>query len=131
VMVYIEPSMWLQIRQVLISLVLTGVFSIALSLACSSLFSRTATATASAYAALAVFCGGTMLVWLLRDAPFGHGTVVIALTMNPIAAGLAVIRMPGFEPYQLIPASWWFAACASMICMALVILRTHQLTRPQ
>lgn len=131
VMVYIEPSMWLQIRQVLISLVLTGVFSIALSLACSSLFSRTATATASAYAALAVFCGGTMLVWLLRDAPFGHDTVVIALTMNPIAAGLAVIRTPGFAQYQLIPASWWFAACASMVCMALVIFRTHQLTRPQ
>ncbi len=131
VMVYIEPSMWLQIRQVLICLVFTGLFSVTLSLACSSLVSRTAMATATSYAVLAVMCGGTMLVWLLRDAPFGHDTVVGALMMNPIAAGLAVIRAPGFAEYQLIPGSWWFATCASTICMALVILRTHQLTRPQ
>jgi ABC-type transport system involved in multi-copper enzyme maturation permease subunit len=130
VMVYIEPSMWLQIRQVLICLAWTAVFSITLSLACSSLLSRTATATAASYALLAAVCGGTMLVWLLRDAPFGHATVIGALMMNPIAAGLAVIGTPGFAEYPLIPGSWWFAAFASTLCMALVIFRTHQLTRP-
>jgi ABC-type polysaccharide/polyol phosphate export permease len=130
-MVYIEPAMWLQIRQVLICLTFTAVFSITLSLAFSSLLSRTATATAASYGALAAICGGTMLVWLLRDAPFGHGTVVGALTINPLAAGLAVIRAPGFAEYQLIPGSWWFAAFASTLFMTLVVFRTHQLTRPQ
>jgi ABC-type transport system involved in multi-copper enzyme maturation permease subunit len=131
VMVYIEPAMWLQIRQVLICLTFTAVFSLTLSVAFSSLLSRTATATAASYGALAVFCGGTMLVWLLRDSPFGHGTVVWSLTMNPIAAGLAVIGTPGFAEYPLIPNSWWFATFASALFMALVFLRTHQLTRPQ
>jgi len=131
VMVYIEPAMWLQIRQVLICLTFTAVFSLTLSVAFSSLLSRTATATAASYGALAVFCGGTMLVWLLRDSPFGHSTVVWSLTMNPIAAGLAVIGTPGFAEYQLIPNSWWFATFASTLFMALVFLRTHQLTRPQ
>jgi len=131
VMVCIEPAMWLQIRQVLISLTFTAVFCITLSLAFSSLLSRTATATAASYGALAAVCGGTMLVWLLRDAPFGHGAVVGALTINPLAAGLAVIRAPGFAEYQLIPGSWWFAAFASTLFMTLVVFRTHQLTRPQ
>ena len=36
VMVYIEPAMWLQIRQVLICLTFTAVFSLTLSLAFSS-----------------------------------------------------------------------------------------------
>jgi hypothetical protein len=44
---------------------------------------------------------------------------------------LAVIRAPGFAEYQLIPGSWWFAAFASTLFLALVVLRTHQLTRPQ
>jgi len=131
VMVYIEPAMWLQIRQVLICLTLTAVFSITLSLACSSLLSRTATATATAYGALAAVCGGPLLVWLLRDAPFGHGTVTWALTINPIAAALAVIRTPGFAPYPLIPNSWWCASFASAVFLAIVLLQTYRLTRPQ
>lgn len=131
VMVYIEPAMWLQSRQVLICLTFTAVFSITLSLACSSLLSRTATATATAYGALAALCGGPLLVWLLRDAPFGHGTVTWALTINPLAAALAVIRTPGFTQYQLIPNSWWFATFAAALFLAIVVIQTHRLTRPQ
>lgn len=131
VMVYIEPAMWLQIRQVLICLTFTAVFSLTLSLAFSSWLSRTATATAASYGVLAAVCGGTLLVWLGRDAPFGHDVVVAALTINPLAAGLAVIGTPGFAEYQLIPASWWFAAFASTAFLALVVFRTHQLIRPQ
>lgn len=131
VMVYIEPAMWLQIRQVLICLTFTAVFSLTLSLAFSSWLSRTATATAASYGALAAVCGGTLLIWLGRDAPFGHDAVIAALTINPLAAGLAVIGAPGFAEYQLIPGSWWFAAFASASFLALVVFRTHHLTRPQ
>jgi len=42
-----------------------------------------------------------------------------------------VIRTPGFAEYQLIPNSWWFATFASALFLALVFLRTHQLTRPK
>jgi ABC-type polysaccharide/polyol phosphate export permease len=131
VMIYIKPEMWLQIRQVLICLALTGALSISLSFAASSLFHRTALAITAAYAALAVICAGTMFIWLLRDAPFGHETVQWALSINPIAAALSVIRTPGFAEYSLIPINWWITGIASA-CFALVVLvRTHQLTRPQ
>jgi ABC-type transport system involved in multi-copper enzyme maturation permease subunit len=131
VMVYIKPDMWLQIRQVLICLTLTGVFAISLSLAASSLFRRTAVATTVAYAALSVICAGTMFIWLLRDAPFGHQVVEGALVINPIAAALAVIRTPGFTQYSLIPGNWWFIGVASSLCCLVVIIRTHRLIRPQ
>jgi ABC-type transport system involved in multi-copper enzyme maturation permease subunit len=131
VMVYIQPEMWLQVRQVLICLVFTALFSISLSLAASSLFSRTAMATTVAYSALGVFCGGTMLIWLLRDSPFGHATVQWVLTTNPIAPALTVIQTPGFTEYSLIPANWWFVTFASALSATIVLVRTHRLTRPQ
>jgi len=131
VMVYIQPEMWLQVRQVLVCLAFTALLSISLSFAASSLFSRTAMATTVAYSTLGVFCGGTMLIWLLRDSPFGHATVQWALTTNPIAPALTVIRMPGFTQYSLIPANWWFVAFASALSAAIVLLRTRRLTRPQ
>ncbi len=131
VMVYIRPEMWLQIRQVLICLGFTALLSLSLSIAASSLFSRTAMATTVAYSALAVFCGGTMLVWLLRDSPFGHATVQWALTANPIAPALTVIQTPGFTQYTLIPANWWFVAFVSVLSAAIVLVRTRGLSRPQ
>ena len=131
VMVYIRPEMWLQVRQVLICLAFTALLSIGLSFAASSLFRRTAMAMAASYSALAVVCGGTMFVWLLRDSPFGHTAVQWALTINPIAAALTVIETPGFTQYLLIPGNWWFTTAASAFCAAVVLVQTHRLKRPQ
>ena len=107
VMAYIEPGMGLQVRLVLICLALTAVFAMLCSAAVGCLFSRTAPATATAYGVLLAICGLPMLVWMGRDAPFGHDVVESALSFSSIAAAFSVIRMPGFQNYDLIPANWW------------------------
>ena len=131
VMVYIQPDLWLQIQYVLICLSLTSLLAICLSLAASTLFNRTAVAMTVSYAVLMLLCGGTMLIWLLRDAPFGFTIVRTSLVMNPIAAALQVIGTPGFAEYSLIPANWWFTGIASALCSLIVVLQTHRRMRPQ
>ena len=130
VMTWIRPEMWGQILQVLISLASMAVFAILLSTAVGSLFRRTAPATTTAYALLVGLCAGTMLVWLARDAPFGHSTVEAVLTTNPLAASLSVIDMPGFTEYNLVPGNWWFLGYASAFCLVVLIAQTRRLTRP-
>jgi len=71
-----------------------------------------------------------MLVWLARDAPFGHSTVEAVLTTNPLAASLSVIDMPGFTEYNLVPGNWWFLGYASAFCLVVLIAQTRRLTRP-
>jgi ABC-type transport system involved in multi-copper enzyme maturation permease subunit len=131
VMVYIKPELWLEIRQVLICLVLTGLLAIAVSVASSCLFARTAAATSVAYSVLAILCAGTMLVWLLRDTPFGYRTVQWSLTLNPIAAALNVIRTPGFTQYSLVPNNWYFVGGTCLVLAVVVLIQIHRLTRPR
>lgn len=131
VMVYIEPGMELQVKRVVVSLAATAVFSMLLSAAVGSLFLRTAAATAAAYGALLTICALPMLVWMGRDAPFGHSTVEAALTVNPIAAALSVIRMPGFQNYTLIPGNWWFLGICSFISLCVLLGQTYRISRPQ
>jgi hypothetical protein len=102
-----------------------------LSAAVGSLFQRTAAATTAAYVTVIVVFVGPLLVWLGRDAPFGHSVVETALMINPVAAALAIFNMPGFRTYNLTPANWWF--CGAMIVVLFVILRIRvwRLTRPE
>ena len=102
-----------------------------LSAAVGSLFARTAAATAGAYAVLLAVCAVPLLVWLGRDAPFGHSTVEAALSVNPIAAALSVIRMPGFQSYSLIPANWWFLGICSLISLFVLMVQTYRISRPR
>lgn len=131
VMVYIEPGMELQVKRVVACLALTAVFAMLLSAAVGSLFRRTAPATAAAYGVLLSICAIPLLVWLGRDAPFGHATVEAALSINPIAAALSVIRMPGFQHYSLIPANWWFLGICSVVSLIVLIGQTYRISRPQ
>ncbi len=131
VMVYIEPGMELQVKRVVICLAATAVFAMLLGAAVGSLFSRTAAATAGAYGALMSICALPLLVWLGRDAPFGHDTVEKALSINPVAAALSVIRMPGFQNYSLIPENWWFLGIGSVISLIVLIAQTYRISRPQ
>ena len=130
VMVYIEPGMDLQVRRVLACLVATAIFSMLISAAVGSLFLRTAAATAAAYGVLLTICALPLLIWLGRDAPFGHATVEAALTINPVAAALSVIRMPGFQNYALIPGNWWFLGIASILSLCVLIAQTYRISRP-
>lgn len=131
VMVWIKPSIQDQVIQVIICLVLMSVLAVFLSAAASSLFKRTGTATAVSYGVLLVICAGTLLVWMGRDAPFGHETVQSALSINPVAAGLSVIQTPGFTQYDLIPTNWWLTGGMSLFCLIVLCWQTIRLTRPQ
>jgi ABC-type transport system involved in multi-copper enzyme maturation permease subunit len=131
VMMYIDPRMELQIKRVLICLLATAGFSLVLSAAVSSLFRRTAPAITTAYVLLFGICAGTLLVWLGRDAPFGHSAVEAALTINPLAATLSVIKAPGFGQYELLPSNWWFLGLASGCSLLVLVTQTLRLIRPQ
>ena len=131
VMIYIEPGMTFQVQRVVLCLAATAGFAMLLSAATGCLFRRTATATAAAYAVLLSICVIPLLVWLGRDAPFGHDTVEAALTINPVAAALSVIRMPGFRDYVLIPGNWWFLGGASVVSLSVLLIQTYRLSRPQ
>ena len=131
VMMYIEPGMEPQVRRVLFCLLMTAAFSLIVSATVSSLFCRTVPATTTAYVLLFAICAGTLLVWIGRDAPFGHSTVQAALTLNPLAAALSVIKAPGFAEYDLVPANWWFMAWTSLVCVIVLLVQIRRLTRPQ
>lgn len=131
VMMVIMPVLMQQIFYVLISLLLTAFFALLLGATVSSFFHRTAPATIVAYALLVAICGGTMLVWMARDAPFGHDTVQTALLINPMAAALEILEVPGFTGYELMPANWWFVGSACLVLLAVLSVQTWRLTRPQ
>ena len=130
VMIYIKPGLVNQVREVLICLGMTAVFAMFSSALVSSLFRKTAASTVAAYAVLVFVCAGPMLIWLGRDAPFGHQTVESALKINPMAAALNVIRSPGFEIYQLTPTNWYIMGVTSAVCLILFLMRVLRLAKP-
>jgi hypothetical protein len=87
--------------------------------------------TIVAYSLLLAVCCGPLLLWLGRDAPFGHDVVEAALTINPVAAALSVIRLRGFTDYELIPGNWWFLSLGSLVSLAVLFHQTYRVSRPQ
>ena len=131
VMVYIDPGQQFQVQRVVICLALTAVFSMLVSAAAGSFFSRTANATVATYTLLLVVCVAPLLIWLGRDAPFGHDTVEATLSINPIAAALSVIRVPGFRDYDLLPMNWWILGAGSILGLVILLWQTHRLVQPR
>src|SRR5262249_41901182 len=105
-------------------------FALLLSAAVSTLFRSTAAATTAAYLILLTVCVLPFLVWLGREAPFGHATVQTVLTVNPVAAALPASETPGVPQYALLPANWWFIGAASVGLFLLLGVRTWRLCRP-
>lgn len=131
IMILIDTSRWPQARQVLLSLCLTAVFALLSTAAISSLFRRTAPATATAYALLVTLCAGTMLFWLGEDAPFSRHVVEAVLTLNPLAAALSLIEAPGFRDYSLTPGNWYVTIAGCLISLTILVWRTWRLSRAQ
>ncbi|MBX3444779.1 MAG: ABC transporter permease [Planctomyces sp.] len=131
VMVYLDPGQRFQVQRVVICLGLTALFAMLSSAALGSFFARTSHATAASYVLLLGVCALPLLFWLGRDAPFGHDTVEAALTINPIAAALNVIRLPGFRDYALLPAHWWLVGVASAVSLLLLLWQTRRLSQPR
>lgn len=131
VIVFIDPGQRAQIERVVLCLVITAGFATLSTAAIGSLFRQTAPAIATAYTFLIAVCTLPLLVWLGRDAPFGHQTVQTALLVNPIAATLSVIRFAGFRDYDLIPGHWWVMGVVSSASLILLVVQTIRLSRPQ
>ncbi len=131
VMIAVEPLLWPQVWRVLGTLLLSALFALLASAAVGSFFRRTAVATTAAYVLLIALWAGTMLVWLGRDAPFGHAVVEAALRLNPLAAALNLLGTRGFTAYHLLPANWWYLAAGSGLALAVLVLQTRRLVRPQ
>ncbi len=130
VMMVIQPATIGQVQRVLISLGIATMMIVLIS-ACISSFSRTAAAaTATSYGVLLALFAGTFLVWLARGKPFGPIFVERVLALNPTAAALAEIRVPGFESLNLTPISWWIGLAVSAFCLLLLSVRTWLLARP-
>lgn len=129
-LVMIQPVMWLQVNLVLICLVSTAIMALAVSATVGSLFRSTAVSTTMTYVAVISLFLVPLLIWLGRDAPFGHDTVQAALLINPVGAALNVIEAPGFENYNLLPAAWWIAGIVSAIMFAILGVQVWRLTRP-
>jgi ABC-type transport system involved in multi-copper enzyme maturation permease subunit len=131
VMMTLEPTLTVRVGRVVFCLVLTGVFAVLLSAAVSTLFRSTAAATTAAYLALLAVCAGPLLIWLGREAPFGHTTVQAVLSVDPVAAALQASLTPGFTQYELVPANWWIVGSACLALLGLLTVRTWQLWRPE
>ncbi|MFO0847509.1 MAG: ABC transporter permease subunit [Gemmataceae bacterium] len=131
VMTTIKPETVPQVQRVLITLALTAVFTVLVGATASSLFRTTAAATAATYLALVAVCVAPLLVWVGRGVPFGHRVVELALTIDPVAAALHAADTPGFTGYDLLPINWWLTGAASLMLLAILVVRTRQLCRPE
>ena len=131
IMIYMKPDMLPQVLEVMLCLAITALLCMAVSAAISSLVSSTAVATTVSFCCLVGLFAGTMLFWLGRGSPFGHGLVESVLTVNPLAAALSAMQMPGFDSYRLVPANWFIAGGAAAIGFVVLALQTRRLTRPQ
>jgi len=129
IMILIQPAMWLQVNLVLICLVWTAIEALAVSAAVGSLFRTTAVSTTATYIAVIMLFLTPILVWLGRDAPFGHDTVQTALLATPVGAALNVIGAPGFESYDLLPQAWWVAGVVSVVMFTVLGIQVWRLTR--
>jgi ABC-type transport system involved in multi-copper enzyme maturation permease subunit len=131
VMMTIKPALVPQVERVVVCLALTAVFAVLVSAGASTLFRSTAAAMTASYATLLAVCAGPMLVWLGREAPFGHATVTAALSIDPVAAALQAADTPGFTQYQLLPLNWWVVGAACVTLLLFLGVRTWQLCRPE
>lgn len=131
ILMTVKPSLIDQMQRVLVCLIVTAVFTVLVSATVSSLFRSTAQATTAAYLALLTICAGPLLIWLGREAPFGHAAVQAALTISPVAAALQAADTPGFGQYELLPMNWWIIGSACIALLAFLRLRIWQLWRPE
>lgn len=116
---------------VLVSLALTALFSLLLGAACSSLSRRTAPASALAYLVLVALCAGTLVAWLGEGTLFSPALVEHVLVVNPLAAALATMEMPGFEDDHITTTNWCVLGAGSAGLALLLWVRVRQLSRPQ
>ncbi|MCA9174476.1 MAG: ABC transporter permease [Planctomycetales bacterium] len=127
----VAPEKGPEVVRVVASLALVALFCLLVGAVVGSLFRRSAPATACAYAVLLAFFGGTLLIWLGRDAPFGYDVVRSALLLNPAAAALSVIGTADFATYDLLPYSWYWTGAISGVCLIALVFQSWRLSLPE
>lgn len=135
VMIYIKPTMWLQVQNVLICLGFAALYTVSIGAFVGSLFRQTAAATTTCYAVLIVLFLGPLLIWMAQDAPFTHDFVEAALTINPTGAALGIIEFQlseskNFQNYELLPTAWWVAALVSAGALCCFGFQVWRIGRP-
>src|SRR5262249_13388224 len=127
VLLVIEPEQAPRVQRVVTCLLLTAVLVVFVSAAASTFFRSTAASMTASYVVLLTICLGTLLIWLARDAPFGHAAVETVLLINPVAAALQAADMPGFSQYELLPRNWWIIGSTCVVLLIVLSLRTWRL----
>ena len=127
--ILIKPDLGPQIQLVLWCLFWITVQALAISSAVGSLFRYTAVSTSATYVTVIIWFLSPMLVWLAREAPFGHSSVETALLLTPVGAALNVIGASGFEDYQLLPAAWWLSGVISTVMFIVLSFQVWRLNR--
>jgi ABC-type transport system involved in multi-copper enzyme maturation permease subunit len=130
-MIAYRPALIYPFQRVVACLALTAVFAILVSTAASTLFRSTAAATTASYLALLALFLAPLLIWLGREAPFGHAAVQAALLVDPVAAALQAADTPGFSHYDLLPFNWWIIGSLCVALLLFLTIRTWQLYRPE
>ena len=127
--ILIKPDLGPQIQLVLWCLFWITVQALAISSAVGSLFRYTAVSTSATYVTVIIWFLSPMLVWLAREARFGHSSVETALLLTPVGAALNVIGASGFEDYQLLPAAWWISGVISTVMFIVLSFQVWRLNR--
>jgi ABC-type transport system involved in multi-copper enzyme maturation permease subunit len=131
VLMMIRPELRGQVERVIGCLASIALLCVFVSAAASSIFRTTAAATAASYLAIVGVCLFPLLIWLGREAPFGHSTVEQALSISPLAAALAASETPGFAIYELLPLNWWITGSIVVVLLCFLWIRTRRLYRPE
>lgn len=127
----ISEAKFPEVIRVIGSLLLIALFCMMVGAGVGCLFRRAALATVAAYAVLLVFFGGTLLIWLGRDAPFGYDVVRSALLLNPAVAPLSIVGAADFNQYELLPEIWYWTGGISLGFFGLLVFQSWRLTKPE
>lgn len=125
----IEPSMWLSLLKVLAVVGMNVFFVSTAGTFFSSMFPRTATATAWTYG-LVVAMGLMTLLTILGEGVFAHRFVEAIYVLNPLAAVMEAAGSTMMQKYSLFVPHLKVLGLAGVAMLAVTVFRVHQLRRP-
>lgn len=128
--IHIKPILQQQVLMVVGSLLLAAAFTVIVSAAIGSFFRKSTPATMISYTILSALTAIPLLIWLGREAPFGHRTVESALILAPMSSALALMETGGFQDYRVMPANWYFMAGGCIVGLVVFWLQIAKHFRP-
>jgi len=128
VLLYFDPNMWPNVLRVLYVVGTTVLFVSAAGMFFSSVFPRTATATAWTYA-LVLSLGMLSLVVLLGEGLFSERFVATVFLVNPIAAAMDAAGNAKMQGYALVDSHLKIMGTAAALMGAVTVFRVVQLRR--